>query len=112
VEAYSWSAIIGDAREGKEGINADHNGIAKFGGPEDAGFQKVSGVLAEYIEDIKKDRGIYGNYFTNSDPRTADATLFANGTARCPESGLEVIGDLLRHLQIPLPLLIHWWYRS
>jgi hypothetical protein len=47
VEPYS--SIIGDAAEGKEGINANHVDMVTFQGIEDDGFIKVSSVIVRYI---------------------------------------------------------------
>lgn len=51
VEEYS--AVIGDAAEGKEGINSDHVGMTKFTGFDDEGYRKVSAVIVRYLKDIK-----------------------------------------------------------
>lgn len=47
------SAIIGDAAERKEGINADHGQMVKFGSSEDEGFVKVASAIKRYVDDIK-----------------------------------------------------------
>jgi len=48
------SAIIGDADEGKEGINGNHSDMCKFASLEDEGFRKVAGVLSRYVQEITK----------------------------------------------------------
>lgn len=46
------SSIIGDAEEGKEGINANHRDMGRFGSMEDEGFLKVAGVICRYVKDL------------------------------------------------------------
>lgn len=46
------SSIIGDATEGKEGINADHRDMCRFGSLEDGGFIKVAGVISRYVKEL------------------------------------------------------------
>ena len=45
------SAIIGDAREHRETIHADHTGIVKFSTREDPGYRKVLNAIEMIIED-------------------------------------------------------------
>lgn len=46
------SSIIGDAEEGKEGINANHREMCRFGSIEEEGFLKVAGVISRYVKDL------------------------------------------------------------
>jgi hypothetical protein len=45
-----YSSIIGDAAEGKEGIDANHVEMCKFGSAEDNGYRKVSSVIRLFIK--------------------------------------------------------------
>lgn len=44
--------MIGDAAEGKEGINANHRDMCRFGSLEDEGFLKTTGVISRYVKDL------------------------------------------------------------
>lgn len=46
------SSIIGDGEEGKEGINANHGDMGRFGSKKDEGFLKVAGVISRYVKDL------------------------------------------------------------
>ncbi|KAF8538874.1 hypothetical protein BDD12DRAFT_739548, partial [Trichophaea hybrida] len=50
------SAILGDADEGREGINGNHSEMCKFASLQDDGFRKVTGVLLRYVQDISSQR--------------------------------------------------------
>ena len=45
------SAIIGDAREGKEGIHGNHKTMTKFPSVQDPGYVKVSDVIYRFARD-------------------------------------------------------------
>jgi len=45
------SAIIGDAREGKEGVHGNHRTMTKFTSAQDSGFKKVSDVIWRFVRD-------------------------------------------------------------
>lgn len=45
------SAIIGDAREGKEGIHGNHMTMTKFTSAQDSEFKKVSDVIWRFVRD-------------------------------------------------------------
>jgi len=45
------SAIIGDAREGKEGIHGNHMTMTKFTSAQDPEFKKVSDVIWRFVRD-------------------------------------------------------------
>ena len=47
------SSIIGDAAEGKEGINANHQDMCRFGSLEDEGFLKAAGVISRYVRELE-----------------------------------------------------------
>jgi hypothetical protein len=44
------SAILGDAREYRETIHADHVGMVKFSTRSDPGFKKVLGAIEMLLE--------------------------------------------------------------
>lgn len=48
-----FSSEIGDAAEGKGGIDANHTDMVSFANADDEGYQKVSAVIARYVRDIK-----------------------------------------------------------
>ena len=50
-----FSSTIGDARETRGTIHANHRNIAKFSSLTDAGFVRVSGVLLRWADDIRKE---------------------------------------------------------
>ena len=45
------SAIIGDAREGKEGVHGNHRTMTKFTSAQDSEFKKVSDVIWRFVRD-------------------------------------------------------------
>ncbi len=45
------SAVIGDAREGKEGIHGNHRTMTKFTSAQDPEFKKVSDVIWRFVRD-------------------------------------------------------------
>ena len=45
------SAIIGDAREGKEGIHANHMTMTKFASATDSEYKKVADVIWRFVRD-------------------------------------------------------------
>ena len=47
------STIIADAAERKEGVNANHRDMVKFGSLEDEGYIKIASALNRFVEDIK-----------------------------------------------------------
>jgi hypothetical protein len=49
------SAIIGDARENRETIHADHIGMAKFSSRDDPGYKKVLNAIETILEGHSKD---------------------------------------------------------
>ena len=49
------SAIIGDARENRESIHADHIGMAKFSSSSDAGYKKVLYAIEMVLEGHPED---------------------------------------------------------
>ena len=46
-----FSAIIGDAREGKEGIHGNHRTMTKFSSAQDQGYKRVSDVIYRFARD-------------------------------------------------------------
>ncbi|KAL8724942.1 MAG: hypothetical protein Q9181_006602, partial [Wetmoreana brouardii] len=44
-----FSSIIGDAAEGKEGIDANHVDMCRFASKDDAGYRKVSGEIRQFV---------------------------------------------------------------
>ncbi|KAI4214034.1 MAG: hypothetical protein LQ351_003438 [Letrouitia transgressa] len=46
-----FSAVIGDPREGKEGIHGNHKTMTKFVSEEDDGYRKVSDVIFRFVRD-------------------------------------------------------------
>ena len=50
------SAIIGDARENRESIHADHIGMAKFSSSNDVGYKKVLYAIEMVLEGHSKDK--------------------------------------------------------
>jgi hypothetical protein len=49
------SAIIGDARERRETIHADHVGMVKFSTRDDPGYRKVLNAIEMVLEESQKD---------------------------------------------------------
>jgi hypothetical protein len=47
---YGESALIGDAREIRDGIYADHIGMAKFSTRNDSGYKKVLNAIETLLE--------------------------------------------------------------
>lgn len=44
-----FSSIIGDAAEGKEGIDANHIDMCRFASRDDNGYKKVSGEIRRLV---------------------------------------------------------------
>jgi hypothetical protein len=49
---YGDSAIIGDAREDRASIYADHLGMVKFASRSDAGYKKVLYAIEMLLEEL------------------------------------------------------------
>jgi hypothetical protein len=49
------SAIIGDARENRETIHADHIGMVKFSSRDDPGYKKVLNAIEMVLEGYSED---------------------------------------------------------
>ena len=45
------SAVIGDAREGKEGIHGNHMTMTKFPSAQDQEYKKVADVIWRFVRD-------------------------------------------------------------
>ena len=45
------SAVIGDAREGKEGIHRNHMAMTKFSSAQDQEYKKVADVIWRFVRD-------------------------------------------------------------
>jgi hypothetical protein len=50
-----FSSIIGDAAEGKEGIDANHSDMCKFFSREDNGYRKVSGEIQRLVNAVSNE---------------------------------------------------------
>ena len=48
-----FSSIIGDAAEGQEGIDANHNQMCKFSGRDDPGYKKVLRTIRDFVTDAE-----------------------------------------------------------
>lgn len=56
-----FSSIIGDAAEGKEGIDANHRDMCKYASRSDNGYRKVSGEIRRFVNAVSNGNQIKGN---------------------------------------------------
>lgn len=47
-----FSSIIGDATEGREGIDSNHRDMVKFRSRDDDGYRKVSSVIRRWTTEL------------------------------------------------------------
>jgi hypothetical protein len=57
---YGNSSVIGDARENRGTIHANHIGITKFSARDDPGYKKVLYAMEMLLEELREDTAKQG----------------------------------------------------
>ncbi|KAL8852479.1 MAG: hypothetical protein Q9221_002602 [Calogaya cf. arnoldii] len=77
-----FSSIIGDAAEGKEGIDANHLDMCRFRSKDDAGYRKVSGEIKTLVHAASQRR----NHQVSNDLQECNCFSIEHGRTEADES--------------------------